>query len=516
MDPTQSASQPKSRDSKSVRVIGGVVLMVALLAIGIVPKLTHQKALADETKSETSAIPEVETVVAKLAPADPIVLPASVQAVSSTIIQARTSGYVKSLLVDIGTKVKAGQLLAEIESPDADQQLAQANADTAKSIATVGQSEADRAKGQAGVTQTQADVARQRAAIKQAEAAWAGAKARLAQAVAAKDQTESKAAQSQQQIETQKANLAQTQAQFELAEATVKRYESLLKEGFVSQQDYDQSAAAYKSASSTVKAAKANVKAAESDAKASRQAVTASESAIRAATSDAEASKANIEASKATFASVSATVSAAKATVRANDQTINANRAAVQSSAANARRYDVLKSFQRIVAPFDGVITSRNVDLGSLVSPGSLVTVAKGTTTPTGGLFGIARVDTLKILINVPQTDFRAINADTVAKITIREFPGQTFSGKIARSSGALDASSRTLPVEIHLDNKDQKILHCRYRPESHTSVACRCHLVWSRGQFRLCCRRPKRHSPQEGYSRSGLWHRTRSHRSWP
>ena len=302
-------------------------------------------------------------------------------------------------------------------------------------------------------------MARQKAAIKQAEAAWAGAKARLAQAVAAKDQAESKAAQTQQQIEIQKANLAQAQAQFDLAEATVKRYESLLKEGFVSQQDYDQSAAAYKSASSTVKAAKANVKAAEADARASSQAIIASESAVRAATSDAEAAKANIEASKATFASVSATVSAAKATVRANDQTISANRAAVQSNVANARRYDVLKSFQRIVAPFDGVITSRNIDLGSLVSPGTLATVNSSTTTPSGGLFGIARVDTLKILINVPQTDFRAIGQDTLAKITIREFPGQVFSGKIARSSGALDASSRTLPVEIHLDNKDHKIL---------------------------------------------------------
>ena len=459
MVPNLSSSHRRSLGSSSIRIVGGIALFGILLAVGLLPKLQHQKSLAAEVQSESTAVPEVEPAMAKSAPADAVVLPASVQAVSSTVIQARTSGYVKALYVDIGSKVKAGQLLAEIESPDADQQLAQANADTAKSIATVGQSIADKAKSQAGVSQTQADVARQKAAIKQAEAAYASAQARLAQAKATKDQAQSKLAQTQQQIETQRANVSQAESQFELADATVKRYASLLKEGFASQQDYDQAAAAYKSASSAVKAAKANLKASEADAKSAEQGVVASEATVRAATSDAEAANANIEASKATYNSVKSNVDAAKASVRASDQTISANRAAVESNAANAKRYGVLKSFQKIVAPFDGVITARNIDVGSLVSPGSLVPVPNSTTTPNVGLFGISGIDPLKILINVPQTDYLSIGENSVAKVTIREFPGQTFTGKISRTSGALDSSSRTLPVEVRLDNRDHKII---------------------------------------------------------
>ena len=459
MTPQSSTPRRKTAGASSIRIFGGLSLGAVLLAIGLVPKVLHQNALAAEAHNDSSALPEVEVATAKLSAADPIVLPASVQSVNSTVIQARTSGYVKTILVDIGSQVKAGQVLAEIESPDADQQLAQANADTAKSMATVGQSIADKAKSEAGVSQTQADVARQRAAIKQAEAAYAGAQARLAQTIAAREQAQSKAVQSQQQIDTQKANIAQAQAQLDLAEATEKRYASLLKEGFASQQDYDQAAAAYKSASSTVKAAESNLKAAEADAKAAEQAVNASDASVRAAKSDAEASKANVEASRATYNSLTANVSAARATVRANEQTISANRAAVQSNMANARRYGILKSFQQIVAPFDGVITSRNIDVGSLVSPGAVANVPTATTTPNVGLFGISRVDTLKILVNVPQTDYQAIGPNTMATVTIREFPGQIFTGKVSRSGGALDSTSRTLPVEIRLDNKNHKIV---------------------------------------------------------
>lgn len=459
MTPQSSPPRRKTAGASSIRIYGGLSLGAVLLAIGLVPKVLHQNALAAEAHNDSSALPEVDVATAKLAAADPIVLPASVQSVNSTVIQARTSGYVKTIYVDIGSQVKAGQVLAEIESPDADQQLAQANADTAKSMATVGQSIADKAKSEAGVSQTQADVARQKAAIKQAEAAYASAQARLAQTIAACEQAQSKATQAQQQIDTQKANIAQAQAQLDLAEATEKRYASLLKDGFASQQDYDQAAAALKSASSTVKAAKSNLKAVEADAKAAEQAVTASDATVRAAKSDAEASKANVEASRATYNSLSANVSAAKATVRANDQTISANRAAVQSNMANARRYGILKSFQQIVAPFDGVITSRNIDVGSLVSPGAVANVSATTTTPNVGLFGISRVDTLKILVNVPQTDYQAIGPNTVAKVTIREFPGQVFMGKVSRSAGALDSTSRTLPVEIRLDNKNHKIV---------------------------------------------------------
>lgn len=458
MHPTPSPNRPQPSRGYG-RAIGGLALLAALLAMGLVPKLNQQKALAAETHDSVDEAPEVELVSPHSAPADALILPGSVQAISNTAIQARTSGYVKTLLVDIGSRVKQGQLLAEIESPDADQQVAQADADAVKSQATVGQSLAAVAKSQAGVAQSQAELTRQRAAIKQAQAAYAGAQARLAQAVAARDQAEAKAAQSRQAIETQKANLAQAQAQAELAATTVKRYEGLLKEGFVSRQDYDQAVATYKTTGATVQAAQSNIQSAQSDAKASEQSVRAAEAFIRSARSDAEAARSSIDAAQATARSVSSTVMAAQADVDANRQNVSANRAAVQSSQANARRFEVLRSFLRITAPFAGVITSRNVDVGSLVSPGTLANVSSSTTTPNVGLFGIARVDKLKILVNVPQTDLKAIRPGESATITIREFPGQTFTGTVADSSGALDASSRTLLTEIDIPNPDNKLL---------------------------------------------------------
>ncbi len=475
MQTPPSPSQPK-RSGGFGRAIGGLALLAALLAMGLVPKLNQQKALAAETKSSVDESPEVELVSPHTAPADALVLPGSVQSISNTVVQARTTGYVKTLLVDIGSKVKQGQVLAEIESPDSDQQVAQADADTAKSQATVGQSIAAVAKSQAGVAQTQAELTKQRAAIKQAQAAYAGSQARFAQAVAARDQALAKAAQSRQAIETQKANLAQAQAQADLAATTVKRYEGLLKEGFVARQDYDQALATYKTTSANVQAAKSNIQAAESDARASDQGVQAAEAFIRSAKSDTEAARSNIDAAQATARSVSSTVNAAQADVEATRQNVSANRAAVQSSQANARRFEVLRSFLKITAPFDGVITSRNIDVGSLVSPGTLASVANSSTTPTLGLFGLARVDKLKILVNVPQTDLRVIRPGASAEVTIREFPGKIFVGKVADSSGALDASSRTLLAEIDIPNPDNRLLpgmfaQVRLAPEGQGSV---------------------------------------------
>ncbi len=464
-------SQPQNGGRIFVRVIGGAALLAVLLAIGLVPRLNQQKALVTESNTEATAAPEVEVVRPRVAPADPLVLPGSVQSISNTAIQARTSGYVKTLYVDIGSRVKAGQVLAEIESPDADQQVLQANADSAKSEATVGQSLAAVVKSKAGVAETQAEVARQRAAIKQAQAGYLGAQAKLAQTVAARDQAQAKAAQSRQAIDAQKANLVQAEAQLELAATTAKRYAALLKEGFVAHQDYDQAAATFKTATASVQAAKSNIEAAQSDARASEQSVVASEALIRSARSDADAAKSNVVAAQATAQSVASTVAAAQADVQANQQNVSANRAAVQSSFANARRFEVLRSFQRIVAPFDGVITARNVDVGSLISPGTLNVASTSATTQTVGLFGIARVDKLKVLVDVPQTNYRSIRPGTPATITIREFPGRKFEGKVADSAGVLDASSRTLLTEIDIPNRDNLVLPGMFAEVSLTSM---------------------------------------------
>lgn len=456
-------TQPSHSGGKTVvRYAAGIAVLAVLFAIGLAPKLQNNAALTAASHEASTEVPEVELASPHFATADNLLLPGNVQALAETAVQARTSGYIQKLFVDIGSHVKAGQVLATIQSPDADQQYVQAVADTAKSRATVGQSVADVAHSEAGVAQSRADLVRQQANIKQAQAALAGARARLLSARANQAGAVAKLAQSKQVVETQRANLSQAEAQYQLASTTVKRYEGLLKEGFVAQQDYDQAAATFKTTGANVQAVKANIQAAQADVNAAEQAVQAAAALVQSAQSDADAARANVGAAEAAYNSQEANVTAAQASVQASRATVQANQAAVSSSEANARRYGVLSSFQRVVAPFDGVITARNVDLGSLVSPGA-ITAGANNTTPSVGLFGIARIDTLRIFVNLPQTDYQAVKPGDKAKIFIREIPNKTFVGTVAQSSGALDATTRTLLTEIRLPNPGGALLPGMY-----------------------------------------------------
>ncbi|HLK59540.1 MAG TPA: efflux RND transporter periplasmic adaptor subunit [Chthonomonadaceae bacterium] len=425
-----------------------VVTLGALFVMGLLPRMHNQEhlsALAQETR--TSA-PVVTTVTPRLASDADLLLPGNIQAIEETTVIARTSGYLKKRYVDIGFRVKAGDLLAEIESPEIDQQLSQADADSARSQATVGQSQADVTRLQALVTQAQSDAARQKAGVKQTQAQLAGTQSRLAQAEAAQATAEAKVQQALQALEVQRANLQQAQAQKDLADSTFERYDKLLKQGFVAQQDVDEKQAGLKTAAANVQATRAAIQAAQADVDAAKQEVKSSESAVHAAQADVQASQESVTAADAALKSSEANVDAARSSVHASQATVSANRAAFGSSQANARRYEVLRSFEKVVAPFDGVITVRNVDTGSLV---------KADTDPssTKGLFGIARTDVLRVQINVPQALLNALRPGQPARILIREFPGRTFTGTIFQSAGALDPTSRTLLTEVHIPNPD-------------------------------------------------------------
>jgi membrane fusion protein, multidrug efflux system len=136
-----------------------------------------------------------------------------------------------------------------------------------------------------------------------------------------------------------------------------------------------------------------------------------------------------------------------------------AKRAMLQSAQANVRRLGELVSYEKVVAPFDGVITARNVDVGALVTAGG----APGLAASTGELFHVAQRDTLRVFIDVPQNDAPYVNANTHAYLTVQQYPGKQFSAHVARTSGAMDPVSRTLRVEVDVDNKDSSILPGAY-----------------------------------------------------
>jgi multidrug efflux pump subunit AcrA (membrane-fusion protein) len=297
-----------------------LLLAVVLAVTGILPRIHAEKKLAQDTNE--MAIPQVMAIQLKQgSPAQEIVLPGNIQAYTDAPIYARTDGYLKKWYVDIGGRVKKGQLLAEIETPEVDQQLMQARAD-----------------------------------------------------------------------------LATAQANLQLSQTTSVRYSDLLKSDAVSQQDTDN---------------------AVSDTK-------------------------------------------AKITM-------------VKSAQANVSRLEELQGFEKITAPFDGVIIARNTDNGQLINSGN---TSSGSNTAVGNnaagtaavnsheLFHIAALNTLRVFINVPQIYSTDAKPSTVADLTLDQFPGRRFSGKIVRNANAIDLATRTLLVEVDVKNPTGELL-----PGSYTEV---------------------------------------------
>jgi RND family efflux transporter MFP subunit len=285
------ANQPGKPARRWWIAVLAFVIVAAVVISGILPRINARAALEKETAE--MAIPTVSVITPKRgAPTQEVVLPANVQAYIDSPIYARTNGYLKRWYTDIGARVKAGQLIAEIETPEVDQQLRQSKAD-----------------------------------------------------------------------------LATAEANLNLSQITATRYQELLKTDSVSKQDTDN------------------------------------------AVGD-----------------------------------LAAKQATVQSSQANVKRLEELQSFEKIYAPFDGVITARNTDIGALIDSGS----SGGTRTE---LFHIAQPDKLRVYVSVPQVYSQAMKPGLSADLVLTEFPGRVFPGTLVRTADAIDQSTRTLLVEIRVNN---------------------------------------------------------------
>jgi RND family efflux transporter MFP subunit len=285
------------------------LIVAAILIFGIRSRVKAESNL--RTATAQMAVPSVSVVKPKqTASAQEIILPGNVQPFISSPIYARTDGYLKKWYFDIGAHVKAGQLLAIIQTPEVDQQLAQA-----------------------------------------------------------------------------RSNLATAQANLELAKITRDRYQGLLGKHAVAQQDVDNAVGTY-----------------------------------------------------------------------------NANKAIVDADMANVQHYAALVSFENVYAPFDGVITARNTDIGDLINSGS-------STAPRTDLFDMAQPGTLRVYVNVPEEYSRGIiPGQTASDIVLAEFPGEKFQGKLVRTASAINMTTRTLLAEIDVDNPKGTLLTGSYA-EVHLKV---------------------------------------------
>jgi RND family efflux transporter MFP subunit len=282
-------------------VIGASAMLLLAVGIafwGIAGRARDLVAVTRETRER--AVPAVAVISPERGvPQEEVALPGTMQAYSDAPIYARTNGYLKRWYANIGAHVRAGQLLAEIDTPEIDQQLLQGRADQATA-----------------------------------------------------------------------------EANSRLASTTADRYRDLIKTDSVSRQDLDVA-----------------------------------------------------------------------------NGTLEARQAAVQSAHANVMRLEQLHAFTRIEAPFAGVITARNVDVGALIDSGS----------GARELFHVADTGRLRVFVNVPEVYSRAAQTGLSAELTLKEFPGRRFTGLLARTSRAIDVASRTLLTEIDVDNAKGELLPGSY-----------------------------------------------------
>ncbi len=470
----QQKPDPDKPKPGNLWLIAGIAILVLLLLllIGVVQRLHSRSNVKKAQTSQTNGQQSVQVVSPSKAPAfQDAIIPGDIQAVQQTSINAQASGYVQKVLVDIGDKVKAGEVLAIIETPDLNQQVAQARAQLVASQAQLAQSRAGVVGQQGNLAQAEANLARSESSVAQAREQVAQAQAQLAQ--------------SRESAAQQRSNLTQAKANRDLALVTNKRYQNLVREGAVDQETADQQAATYQTSQANVDALQAALNASISN-------ILSFQAGVNAAVANVKAFQGGVAASQAAVATAIANVSAARSVVASSIANVTSNQ-------ANLKRLIVLQGYNRVTAPFTGVITARNIDNGALIGSsgaeasgsgdssgsagagvGSSGSAASGGSTlgsssnassssnsslassssssgtsagASGSLFSEAQLGILHIYVNVGESYSAQVHPGTVAKISVASIPGRVFQGTVARTADALDPSSRTLVTEVRLLN---------------------------------------------------------------
>ncbi len=443
------SSVSKNRKTSSIPLWTGplvlIIILLALFIIGIIPRMNQQKALRQSTLANASSLPVV-TVGHTIRPnIGDLNLPGNISPIQATYIQASAGGYLLKRYVDIGSHVTRGELLATITAPDLDSQTAQAAAQTDQSRAVIAQSQSNLDELKVGVDEAKSGVAHQQAALKQADAQLQSVEAAQLQSVAAEGAAKANLADAKQVLAQQQAALLQAQANSKLAAVTAKRYTELAKKGYSSQQLADQYETAAQSASAGVTSAEAVVASAKSNIEAVSEQLISAKQAEAAAKANTVAAKQNVQSADAQYKASVEAVQASREAVTAGMKGVQVNRDALSANTANLQHYADLQGFERVTAPFTGVITERDVDDGALISTGN-----------SGGqsiLFQEARTDEVRVQAFVPQSYISLIHPGLPVDITVQEIPHKVFKGVVFHTAGALDPTTRTLLTEVHLPN---------------------------------------------------------------
>lgn len=181
---------------------------------------------------------------------------------------------------------------------------------------------------------------------------------------------------------------------------------------------------------------------------------------LQQARADLDTAQANVAIAKITADRWKELVSDGSVSQQETDQNVinlKAMQATLEANAANVRRLEQLQSFEKVYAPFDGIITARHTDIGALIDAGS------GTSHEPQELFHMAATRTLRVYVAVPEVYVPSVRSGESAPLTLDEFPGETFSGTIVRNTNSIDLASRTLLVEVDIDNPTGRLLPGAY-----------------------------------------------------
>lgn len=451
---------PPGRPGNPKRNRGAIVLAAVVLAvlgyIGVKPRIAQSSKLAAEVATLKTEMPVVSVVTLHKVPdSSEVTLPSNLYAIEQTTIDARTSGYVQARYVDIGSRVKQGQVLADIESPEVDQQLIQSQSEVSRARAGVGQAIADVSRQSAAIAAAQSQVSEYMANVGQTRADLKHLQAKALEASAAIDVARSHLTQTEKRLDVAKAQLARANSAENIASKTLARWKQLFKADAVSGQDVDEKQADYDESVAAVAGANAGVSSAQADVQASQENVQSAIAEYQAAEADVTSGREKVSAARSAVESGQSNVRAAVAAKQASESNVGMAHAQVGSNEATAQRYQALTAFEHVTAPFSGVITARNVDVGDLVNA---ATNGSGASDPMNtvtkrGLFGLARTDKLLAQANVPEDSVSSIKQGQTADVTTREYPGRIFLGIVSLVSGALDAVSRTELVEVSIAN---------------------------------------------------------------
>jgi RND family efflux transporter MFP subunit len=179
---------------------------------------------------------------------------------------------------------------------------------------------------------------------------------------------------------------------------------------------------------------------------------------LQVAQADLKSSEANLNLANTTSARYQNLLTTNSVSKQETDVAVSdaaAKKAAVDASAASVRRLQQMQSFEKIYAPFDGIVTARNIDIGGLIQAGE-------NTTPKE-LFHLAAIQKIRVFVSVPEAYSTSIKQGGKATLTLDEYPGREFEGTIARNSNAIDSATRTLNVEVDVDNPKGELLPGAY-----------------------------------------------------